>query len=228
MKIRLSLSLAAALFALQGSASAGNFSGCGILVQDGGGCILLEVANGDRYIPDDGGGGFPLGSMVTITGDYDPTCASICWANVGCIWSAVTTLGCSNPIGTNYCLLVNNSTGAPAIISGSGSDSVSANDLVLSATSVPDQFGVFYYGPAQTQVPFGNGFRCVDGVLNRLDIVMATANELTFALDNTSPPSAGGQITAGSTWNFQAWFRDPVAGGASFNLSDGLEVTFTP
>jgi hypothetical protein len=37
---------------------------------------------------------------------------------------------------------------------------------------------------------------------------------------------AAGQITAGSTWNFQFWFRDPVAGGASFNLSDGLEVTF--
>jgi hypothetical protein len=36
------------------------------------------------------------------------------------------------------------------------------------------------------------------------------------------------QITAGSTWNFQFWFRDPVAGGASFNLSDGLGVTFCP
>ena len=39
---------------------------------------------------------------------------------------------------------------------------------------------------------------------------------------------AATQITAGSTWNFSAWFRDPAAGGAFFNLSDGLEVTFGP
>jgi hypothetical protein len=193
MKLRLSLSLAAALFALQSSASAGNFNDCGTLVMDGGGCILLEVANGDRYIPDDGGGGFPIGSVVTITGDFDPTCFSICFANVGCIWSAVTTLGCSGPVGTNYCVVANNSTGAGAIISGDGSDSVSGNDLVLSATPVPDQFGVFYYGPTQTQVPFGNGFRCVDGVFQRLDTVMATGNTLTYALDNTAPPTAAGQ-----------------------------------
>ena len=42
------------------------------------------------------------------------------------------------------------------------------------------------------------------------------------------PPSPATQITAGSTWNFQNWFRDPAAGGAFFNLSDGLEITFTP
>jgi hypothetical protein len=51
---------------------------------------------------------------------------------------------------------------------------------------------------------------------------------MTFLLDNTSPPSAATQITAGSTWNFQAWFRDPAAGGAFFNLSDGLNLTFAP
>lgn len=131
-------------------------------------------------------------------------------------------------IGTNFCSSLDNSSGGPAVISGSGSDSVSANDLALSAAPVPDQFGVFFYGPSQTQVPFGNGFRCADGVLNRLAIVMATGNTLTLALDNTSPPTASGQITVGATWNFQAWFRDPAAGGAFFNLSDGLEVLFTP
>ena len=51
---------------------------------------------------------------------------------------------------------------------------------------------------------------------------------MTFLLDNTNPPSAATQITAGSTWNFQAWFRDPAAGGAFFDLSDGLCLTFGP
>ena len=35
-------------------------------------------------------------------------------------------------------------------------------------------------------------------------------------------------LAAGSTWNLQFWFRNPVADGASFNLSDGLGVTFCP
>ena len=37
-----------------------------------------------------------------------------------------------------------------------------------------------------------------------------------------------GQISAGSTWNFQFWYRDPAGGGAGFNLSDGLQLTFCP
>ncbi len=51
---------------------------------------------------------------------------------------------------------------------------------------------------------------------------------MTFLVDNTSPPSAATQITSGSTWNFQAWFRDPIAGGSFFDMSDGLNVTFGP
>ena len=42
----------------------------------------------------------------------------------------------------------------------------------------------------------------------------------------TNPPSVSGQITAGSTWHFSTWFRDPAAGGAFFDLSNGLTVTF--
>jgi hypothetical protein len=42
----------------------------------------------------------------------------------------------------------------------------------------------------------------------------------------TLPP--GATITAGSTWNFQFWYRNPAAGGAGFNLSDGLSIRFCP
>ena len=51
---------------------------------------------------------------------------------------------------------------------------------------------------------------------------------LTWAVHNTAAPGGAGQLTAGSTWNFQAWFRDPAAGGTAFNLSDGVELTFAP
>ena len=45
-------------------------------------------------------------------------------------------------------------------------------------------------------------------------------------MDYAQPPAD--LFVPGSTWNLQAWFRDPVAGGAAFDLSDGLGLTFCP
>jgi len=132
------------------------------------------------------------------------------------------------PVGINYCLAETNSTGGAATISATGSSSIAANDLLLRAEPVPNQPGVFFYGPQQSSVLFGNGTRCIAGQIGRLSVVNATGNVMTYLVNNTNPPSAATQITAGSTWNFQAWFRDPAAGGAFFDLSDGLAVTFGP
>jgi hypothetical protein len=40
--------------------------------------------------------------------------------------------------------------------------------------------------------------------------------------------AGNGFIIDGEEFNFQFWFRDPPAGGANFNLSDGLKVVFCP
>ena len=129
---------------------------------------------------------------------------------------------------TNYCLATANSTGSPALMSASGSTSVAANQFQVLAGPVPAQPGLFFYGPNQVQLTFGNGFRCVSGTLGRLGVTTPVAGVMQTLVDFTSPPSASTQITAGSTWNFQAWYRDPAAGGAFFDLSDGLSVVFLP
>jgi hypothetical protein len=51
--------------------------------------------------------------------------------------------------------------------------------------------------------------------------------DMIYSLDNSNPPAPSGQLTAGSTWNFQYWFRDPNT-GANFNLSNGHSITFCP
>jgi hypothetical protein len=50
------------------------------------------------------------------------------------------------------------------------------------------------------------------------------------ALDYSQPPmnAGNGQVSAGATWNWQFWFRDPMGGGAAFDLSDGMSLTFCP
>ena len=131
-------------------------------------------------------------------------------------------------LGTRYCTSSPNSTGEAARIVAIGSTSIAANDLGLVAEPVPNQTGLFFYGPDQIQVPFGNGTRCVGGMVGRLEVVIASGCVLSYTLDNTLAPHPLTEITPGSTWNFQAWFRDPMAGGASFDLSDALEITFQP
>lgn len=136
----------------------------------------------------------------------------------------------------NYCPAAANSASAGAQIAYSGSLSVSANNFVLSVSGCPANVnGLFFYGPTQVHVPFGNGFRCVgigSSALFRLGPVASTnvSGSMARPLDFTVPPASSGpgQIAGLSTWNFQFWFRDPAAGGANFNLSNGLHVTFCP
>ena len=131
----------------------------------------------------------------------------------------------------SYCSTAPNSLGGGAFISTQGSTSVGANDLTLVAQSAsPGQFGVFYYGSAQIEVPFGDGYRCVGGSTFRFAPVPTSSpfGDASWQLDLNAPPEPAGQILAGSIWNFQFWYRDPAFGGAGFNLSNGLSATFIP
>jgi len=135
--------------------------------------------------------------------------------------------------GINYCTSTPTSLGEASTIRAEGSPSIAANDLELVATQVDaGQFGLFYYGPAAIELPFGNGTRCVGSggaSVFRLPITTADpGNELRTSVDYDAPPDLAGQISSGDTWYFQGWFRDPEAGGSLFDLSDGLRIEFTP
>jgi hypothetical protein len=106
--------------------------------------------------------------------------------------------------------------------------------FALAATQAPpSEMGLFFYGLAAQDKPFGNGRLCVDagGGLYRLPVApIGPQGAARMRLDFDDPPANGGpgQITMGSTWYFQFWYRDAAGGGAGFNLSDGLKVTFCP
>lgn len=131
-----------------------------------------------------------------------------------------------------FCVGAPNSAGAGARIAAAGSSSIADQDFRLLASGLPPQkSALFYYGPSATQLPFGEGFRCVAGGFHRLPLLSADgAGEIHLSLDFLAPPAGAGpgHILPGSTWSFQAWYRDPAAGGAGFNLSDAIAATFCP
>ena len=136
---------------------------------------------------------------------------------------------------TPFCTSATNSTGGAAMISASGSSSIAANDLQLVASPVPTgEPGIFYYGPDEVGgIPFGEGFRCVGGPAGTVKRLFPFAigdgsNTMTLAVNNTAAAHAPQLGVAGSTWKFQAWFRDPQGGPSGFNLSNGLSVDFVP
>ena len=136
----------------------------------------------------------------------------------------------------NYCLTSPNSSGPGATISSSGSTSPANASFALHvAGGVPNKVGVFFYGPSQVQTPFGEGFLCVGGGavgIFRLApaVKMGPTGQGSLTINFTSPPagSGPGTIKAGSTWNFQFWYRDLAGGPNGYNLSDALRVTFCP
>lgn len=169
--------------------------------------------------------GFPSpNSVSTIASDHKPVIVDFRYPVEPCV----------DP--TNYCTSTVNSSNNSCVMNYIGTPSLAANDLILVASGAPPgTFGIYFYGAGQTLSAFGDGFRCVSaggaGIF-RFNPAQLTSifGDALRAIDYNAPPAnaGAGQLTAGSTWNFQFWFRDVPAGGTGFNLSDGLSITFCP
>lgn len=158
---------------------------------------------------------------------------------------------CEPPVGTRSCFCplsapppcgnddpaagCDNSTGVGGVLAGFGSDSTSNDDLMLVASQLPSSVnGLWLMSASTTLVPLGDGLRCVAGPIYRFGTYNSGAAgiaykgpEIVATSCSSLPP--GGCISAGSTWHFQAWYRN-VTGpcGNLTNLSNLLSVTFTP
>lgn len=136
------------------------------------------------------------------------------------------------PMPTNYCTATANSTGAPAQMSFAGSLSIADDNLTFFATSMPiGQPGALFYGFGRVSLPLGDGTLCVDpqglGFFVRMQVsTVSIFGGLSFPVDFDDQPVPEAMFLPGVVYHFQAWYLDPDAGGAGFNLSDGLELGF--
>lgn len=167
-----------------------------------------------------GAGPVPWSDGVVVNNDQ-----ALAWGVHGFDLGWVATLDLfSAPV--TYCEAQNNSTGSAAHIHGTGSASITSNDLNLWATGLPAAApAMLVYGDGQSATPFGHGTSCVAGTVFRFPLGAGQANgTLGEVVNVTGAPATGGAITAGSTWNFQFLYRD----GRTRRTTDAVTVTFLP
>jgi len=147
-----------------------------------------------------------------------------------CEWAA--TPPCDNDDNVAGCV---NSTGSGGLLWFGGIPSVSLDLLVLHATQLPaQQSALFFMGANLIMMPFGDGFRCLGGGVQRFPIgITSTLGELEQGPGLVAHAAASFppwmQIQPGTTWAFQCWYRDPSGPcGSGFNLTNGLRFQFTP
>ncbi|MAF65334.1 MAG: hypothetical protein CMJ84_06715 [Planctomycetes bacterium] len=143
---------------------------------------------------------------------------------------SASTCPCGNFGGTGEGCM--NGTLQGAVLSASGSTSISDGDLVLHGSQlVPGQPGLYFQGDNAVNggagVTFGDGLRCAGGGVARLQVRAADSGG---ASNTTIDVGAEGGVAAGSTKRYQLWYRDPqtTTCGTTFNLTNGMEIFWLP
>jgi hypothetical protein len=125
-----------------------------------------------------------------------------------------------------------NTTGVGCELAATGSNSVLADDLVLTATgALAAQPGLFFQGEnfinGGNGLAFGDGLRCCGSNVFRVQIVFPDASG-TASTSESVAENGGAQ--SGDTRCYQSWYRDPSGGGVcgwAFNLSNAYSVSWT-
>ncbi len=116
-------------------------------------------------------------------------------------------------------------------LTATGVPSVSADTVLLTGTNMPNSSVLYFQGTTQIGAIFGDGLRCVGGMVIRLGIKMNVGNTSSYPTGVDLPVSVKGMIPpAGGTRFYQGWYRDAAlfCTPATFNLTNGIAITWTP
>lgn len=128
--------------------------------------------------------------------------------------------------------------GFGGMLGATGLASVANDSVVLHATNLPPTTAsLCFQGTTKTNggngSQFGDGLLCVSGSIIRLGTRTTSggASDFGFGIGADQPISVHGAIPAvGATRRYQIWFRNAASfcTNSTFNLSNGLEVVWTP
>lgn len=178
--------------------------------------------------------GFPAQVLARVNCSTGPA-TYLCDPGTG----GVIACPCSNPATGSGRGCDNSSATGGASISGSGSNTLATPTLAFTtAGEKPTATTILLQGNAvlASGVTFGQGVRCVGGVLKRLYVKTAVGGSVTapdFGVGDVNIPARsatlGDPISAGQSRWYMAYYRDPtVLGGCSalstFNSTDRKSV----
>ena len=213
---------------------------------------LVAVVDLDNDVAETFYGGTSLGQWTWTAGVFSPGPLKLHTVDLFAVTGASPVyfdnlvLLPSSSIGTSYCgpgIQTPNSTGSIGSMQVMGSTVAADGQLALMATDLPpNQTGYFVWSTSPAQIPLpgvSNGVICLgsgkgrfNGVGPNQGAVLDSGADGTFLLcpvDTTVMPQSSQPpipIAAGMTGHFQAWHRDPAAGGAANNFTDAVMVTW--
>jgi hypothetical protein len=125
-----------------------------------------------------------------------------------------------------------NSLGHGAVLSASGTASISADTFVLSGSGMPDSSVLYFQGTAQQSggagVAFGDGLRCASGTVIRLGTTTNVSGASQYPSVGDPSISVRGANAVGDVRTYQGWYRNAASccQPDTFNLTGGLQTTW--
>ncbi|MDZ4773031.1 MAG: hypothetical protein SGI72_07835 [Planctomycetota bacterium] len=175
-------------------------------------------------------------SYPSLGGNFSITVAAPLWSTFTpfCAGDVAANCPCSNPGGVGRGC-ASSFSNAGGVIYGTGAASLSNDSVTLRVEGVSPSFTTLLQGTAQqgsgAGIAFGDGLLCAGGTLTRLVLRIANGGQLDYPLPGDVSLSVLGQVPTATTRVYQAWYRDSSLGYCmpdTFNLTNGLEVSWTP
>jgi hypothetical protein len=140
--------------------------------------------------------------------------------------------GNNSPVGNNEGCL--SSIGMGGKLGSLGTPSLAADTLVLTGSQMPNSSALYFQGTTQIGAgagsSFGDGLRCAGGSVVRLGTKTNVGGASQYPGAGSPPVSVKGLVTAPGVRDYQCWYRNAAAfcTTSTFNLTNGLEITWTP
>jgi Tol biopolymer transport system component len=115
-----------------------------------------------------------------------------------------------------------------------GCASLSADTLVLGGSGMSDSAALYFQGTVQvgggSGAAFGDGLRCVGGIVSRLGTKQNVAGSSQYPAAGDAPISQRGSVTSPGVRHYQCWYRNAAAfcTSATFNLTNAIAASWIP
>ena len=146
-------------------------------------------------------------------------------------WGPTSACPCANNGSNGGC--GNSARASGALLEATGSASVTEDSLVLHGSGMPATSFCIYMQGTTTVLPvtYGDGKRCIGGTMIRLKAKHNVNGMSQYPAQNETPISIRGNVPpVGASRSYQVLYRDPApfCTPATFNISNGVQVSWTP